>query len=175
MKPIVQTAILEELPDSNEFSGVMNVTTISYDLHPVLIIEAHHDNQGPELTLGVDYYAPAAAARMGLPVDQTTYILKTGGVFDYSYQEVYLKSLVKDQWGRYHAKEVIWRNIGNDRLKRILKDVGEIHCNHIGKTGVFIGCDSLVIRRSINGYTGTAYLDECGEIILGDLLRLVSE
>ena len=174
MKPEVQTAVLKELPDSEDFCGVMNVITIGYDINPVLIIEAHKDNQGPELSLGIDYYAPAAAARMGLPVGRTTYIVKSDDAFDHCYQEVSLKHLVKDQWGRYHAKEVNWRDIGDDRLKTILKDIGEKHSCNIGKTGIFMGRDRIVIRRKIKGYTGTEYLDENGETISGELLRLES-
>jgi hypothetical protein len=175
VKPIVQRKVLNNLPDSKDFCGVMSITTIGYDLRPVLIIEAHKDNHGPELTIGIDYYAPAAAARMGLPVDRTTYIVKTDDAFDYCYQEATLKNFGKDQWGRYHAKEVAWRDIGNDRLKTILKDVGESHTNNIGKVGIFIGGDRIPKRRKINGYTGTEYLDDVGEIIVGELLRVESE
>jgi hypothetical protein len=175
VKPEVRTKVLNELPDGEDFCGVMSVTTIGYDIVPVMIIEAHKDNQGPDLSLGIDYYAPAAAARMGMPVDRTTYIVKTDDAFDYSYQEVSLKHLVKDQWGRYHAKEVTWRDIGDDRLKTILNDIEEKHSFNIGKTGVFMGSDRIVKRRKIEGYTGTEYLDENGETISGELLRLESE
>lgn len=175
MKPIVQKTVLDNLPDSKDFCGLLNVTTIGYDLRPVLIIEANENNQGPEITLGIDYYAPAAAARMGLPLDRTTYIVKTDGAFDYCYQEVILKSLGKDQWGRYHAKEVSWRDIGSNRLQTILKDTGEVHTNNIGKIGIFMGEDRITKRRKVGGYTGTEYLDNFGKVITGELLRVESE
>lgn len=171
---IVKTMKLDNLPDAEKFNGTIIATAIFYDINPVLILEEHPNNTGPELNLAIDYYAPAAAARLGLVVDKTQYIVKTKGILDYDYKDVILPGLIKDPWGTYHAGngDVRWVNIELNRLSLILSDAKEETSRHLGKTGVFVKQNGEVIREKIKNYDGTHYYNSKNEAVFAELLRL---
>jgi hypothetical protein len=165
---------LEELPDSEKFNGIINATSIHYDINPILILEENIANTGPSLELAIDYYGPSAAARMGLPVDRVRYIVKSQGEFDHEYLEVWLPGLIEDDWGLLHAGdgEVTWGEIHHNQLESFLGEIGEIPTMNLGKTGIFVGDDKIIKRFTIYGYNGIQYVDDKGSYIPGELLRL---
>lgn len=173
MKMIITKKLtLDNLPDEGNFNGTINATAIFYDINPVLILEEHSENKGPDLPLAIDYYGPAAAARMGLPVSKTLYIVKTKGAFDIDYKEVSLLGLKKDSGGNYHAADFEWKVIKADRLKLILDDINEKPTKNLGKVGIFVGNDSIPRRRLIGGYDGTKYYDSEGNPINWKIVRV---
>lgn len=164
----------EDELENGIFKGTMLVTAIFYDINPVLIIQEHPENKGPELGIAIDYYGPDIAQRMGLKVDKTKFVVRSSRKFDDEYVEVTLPGICKDAWGRFHAGsgDVEWKAMSQERFKLILNDIGEEPTKHLGKVGIFVGREGMVRRRIINSYDGQNYYDPDNQKAYGDLVRV---
>lgn len=162
----------EDALENGGFKGTMFVTAIFYDINPVLIIEEHPENKGPDLTIAIDYYGPDMAAQLGMRVERTKFIVKSFGDLDDEYIEVTLPELSKDPWGRYHAGSgsVDWTPIGRERFHLICKDLGKEPSKYLGKIGIFLLQNTSIKTGVIKGYDGQNYYYSDNEIAQGKLI-----
>lgn len=163
---------LKNLPDVTSMNGSVDVMAIRSMLRPILIIKENRDNPGPGLEMAIDYYAPAAAARLGMAVDRTQYIVKSETDHDDTYIIVDLPKLIVDPWGRSHAGagDTHWREMPIAYYESIMKVTGNSTSRQIGRIGVFHGPDGVLRRRLIEAYNGSSYFSK-GERIKGRLVR----
>ncbi|MCA6065445.1 hypothetical protein [Thalassolituus marinus] len=167
---------LDNIPDADRFGGCIDVVAIRYDIRPVLIMAQNRKHTGPELNLAIDYYAPAAIARMGMPIKQTRIIVHTPGTPEDGYVEAFLPGIIKDPWGTDHAGNghIEWKELAHEQFERIMRSIDKPVSAYLGKTGVFMTGDGILIHRKIDSYTGLHYVS-AGEKIDGKLLRIQKE
>lgn len=161
--------ILKNLPDTERFNGAVKATVISGLLRPIMILEDTPENTGPLIPLSIDYYAPAAAARLGLSVKNTIYILKEEGVGDDKYMMVDLPNLVTDPWGRTHAGggEIKWKSLPKDYYEKITGILDTPTTRHLNHKRTFKMFNGSLCQHKITGYDGMNYYNENGEKING--------
>lgn len=164
---------LHNLPDAEKFNGSLVATAIGGLLRPILVMEGISKPDSPPINLAIDYYAPAAAARLGLPVERTLYVLKEDGVHDDRYTIVDLPKLIVDPWGRTHAGggKLVWRDLPKPIYESIMGYLGKNKSNMIGKSWVFVMPNRTLKRFSIGGYDGNNYYDGDGHKIIGKISR----
>lgn len=173
---LITKKTLINIPNDDRFNGVIDVVALYYDIKPILILSLNQDHDGPDLNMAIDYYAPAAIARMGMPFNQTRVIVKTPGLFDDNFVEVLLPSITRDPWGVLHAGKghIQWREIPGHQYQHIMSAIGSKESNCIGMTGIFLNDDGILLHRKIERYNGQHYFNYAGKII-GQLLRCYQE
>lgn len=160
---------LRNLPDTERFNGTVNVTAITGMLRPILVLEEAPEKVGPPIALAIDYYAPAAAARLGLPVNRTLYVLKEKGLHDDKYKIVDLSDLVVDPWGRTHAGggDTVWREMPRAFYENLMDTLGLEYSNMTGMTWAFAMSNGYLENHKIGGYDGENYYSVEGKKIKG--------
>ena len=165
---------LTAIPDASRFDGTLLATVLHFEPRPILILEEAATHQGPPLDISVDYFIPAALARLGLPVKLTRVWIKTPGQFDHNIIEVVMPGIATDPWGMEYAGDgpVQWLSPGAAFLGTVLGHLGIKTSQHIGRFGLFMGTDMVTRRCRIAQYDGSQYWDDHGDCIPGELVQV---
>lgn len=166
------TKILTELPEKESLNGTIMARYARLDLGSIVILTDHPTNSGPATIWGIDYYAPAAAQRLGLVPEYCRFFVHTPmpsytpeeaarinekPVFDDTYEQVNIGKLIYDDYDRLHAGSfsIPEPNLTNARL--LERYLGMPLSKHIGRKGVFYTPEAETLQLTITAYDGKNY------------------
>ena len=175
----LETSVLSKLPSEDAFNATLEVRYVRLDLGSIVILADHATNTGPTAHWAYEYYAPAAAHRLGLlpelcrfflhlPVGNNTPELaaemRVPPVFDDVYVQANLGKLVLDDFGRLCADTCQFAAPNLVTARLLEQYLGKPLSQHIGKTGVFYTPAGDTLQLQIAAYDGRNYysLDQGG-------------